>query len=244
MSRIIELGQSDFVRVNVSNSYNEAVAFEVKLAKDLTIAQLKNKLEILTGGAAATMKVVLYKGDKCIATLDNNDVQFGFYANCDGLRLHVIDSFASFNLDNAPVEKFELTPAQYEERTDSVRSYLKQNKLGKYNEKEMAQAEEKRRQHAEQVQKQAGLCTLAARCEVAVPGNPRRRGTIRYVGELKGKTGVFVGVEYDEPLGKNNGSIAGETYFKCEPNYGGFVSPLSVTVGAFPKEDFNLDDEL
>jgi len=41
MSHIVESGKSDFVKVNVSNSHNDAVAFEVKFAKDLTVAQLK-----------------------------------------------------------------------------------------------------------------------------------------------------------------------------------------------------------
>lgn len=42
--------------------------------------------------------------------------------------------------------------------------------------------------------------------EVEVKGFPPRRGTIRYNGPLVGKAGVFIGVEYDEPLGKNDGS--------------------------------------
>jgi len=41
MSHIVESGKSDFVKANVSNSHNDAVAFEVKFAKDLTVAQLK-----------------------------------------------------------------------------------------------------------------------------------------------------------------------------------------------------------
>ncbi|KAH8389263.1 hypothetical protein KR200_007068 [Drosophila serrata] len=244
MALITEPGKSDFIVANVSNSHNDAVAFQVKFAKDLTVAQLKSKLEILTGGCAGTMKVEVYKGDTCLSTLDNNDALLGYYANSDGLRLHVIDSFASFCFDSAAVEKFELTKDQYEQRTDSVRNYLKQNRLGKYNEEEMQQAEEKRRLQAEEIQKRAELCVIGARCEVTVPGNPTRRGTIRYNGQLEGKNGHFIGIEYDEPLGKNNGSVAGKAYFSCAPNYGGFVSPLSVTVGDFPREDFNLDDEL
>ncbi|XP_068144736.1 tubulin-folding cofactor B [Drosophila tropicalis] len=242
MSELID--KSDFIRANVSNSNNDAVAFEMKFAKDLKVSQLKNKLEILTGGSAATMRVELYEGKNRLATLDNDDAQIGFYINSDGLRLHVIDSFLTLSFDNNAVEKFELTNDQYEQRKDSVRYYLKQNRLGKFNEEEMRQMEEKRREHADELQRRAELCVVNARCEVSVPGNPRRRGTIKYNGSLDGKTGIFIGVEYDEPLGKNNGSINGKVYFKCGPNYGGFVSPLSVEVGDFPPEDVNLDDEL
>jgi len=39
-------------------------------------------------------------------------------------------------------------------------------------------------------------------------------------------------------------SFGGKAYFSCAPNYGGFVSPLSVTVGDFPPEEFNIDDEI
>lgn len=39
-----------------------------------------------------------------------------------------------------------------------------------------------------------------------VKGFPQRRGTVRYYGPLVGKNGMFVGVEYDEPLGKNDGT--------------------------------------
>lgn len=41
--------------------------------------------------------------------------------------------------------------------------------------------------------------------QVIVEGNPIRRGTVMYNGPLEGKSGIFIGVQYDEPLGKNNG---------------------------------------
>jgi len=33
---------------------------------------------------------------------------------------------------------------------------------------------------------------------------------------------------YDQPVGKNDGSIDGQRYFTCEPNHGAFVNPKCV----------------
>jgi hypothetical protein len=66
-----------------------------------------------------------------------------------------------------------------------------------------------------------------------------------FLGSTEFQPGIWIGIEYDEPLGKNNGTVQGVEYFKCGPNYGAFVRPTKVTVGDFPEEDlFNTDDEL
>lgn len=48
---------------------------------------------------------------------------------------------------------------------------------------------------------------VGARCEVAsAEAGLSKRGTVRFVGNTNFSKGVWVGVEYDEPFGKNDGS--------------------------------------
>ncbi|GLB37166.1 hypothetical protein LshimejAT787_0402170 [Lyophyllum shimeji] len=68
-------------------------------------------------------------------------------------------------------------------------------------------------------------------------------GTLRYVGGIEGKLGVWAGVELSGGFtgkGKNNGSVNGIQYFSCPDNCGVFVamtklSPPTVGVGAAPR---------
>ena len=55
-----------------------------------------------------------------------------------------------------------------------------------------------------------------------------RQGTVRYFGPTKFSAGDWVGLEMDEPVGKNNGTVKGEPYFKCGEQHGLFVRPRSI----------------
>lgn len=50
-----------------------------------------------------------------------------------------------------------------------------------------------------------------------------RTGILRYLGETGFAKGVWCGVELQEPVGKNDGAVAGTRYFQCEPKYGLFA---------------------
>jgi len=59
----------------------------------------------------------------------------------------------------------------------------------------------------------AAHMAVGNRCEVN-PGG--KRGEVRYIGKVPAAApGWWVGVQYDEPVGKNNGSIMGQRYFEC-----------------------------
>lgn len=53
-------------------------------------------------------------------------------------------------------------------------------------------------------------------------------GTIRYYGRTQFAPGVWVGVELTQPVGKNDGSVGGISYFLCPPNHGIFVRESKV----------------
>lgn len=86
---------------------------------------------------------------------------------------------------------------------------------------------------------------LGDRCEVETDSGFARRGAIRFIGATEFKQGLWIGVEYDEPVGKNDGMVDGVRYFSCRPKCGAFLRPNKVKVGDYPEEDlFDGLDEM
>uniref|UniRef100_A0A8C5Q1B4 Tubulin folding cofactor B n=1 Tax=Leptobrachium leishanense TaxID=445787 RepID=A0A8C5Q1B4_9ANUR len=208
----------------------------------------KCKLELVVGSPASCMDLQLFSTDNVfLQNLDQDDALLGSYPVDNGCRIHVIDKsgarIGEFE-DLSGVEKFEISKESYEKRTDSVRSFMKKNKIGKFNEEEMAQITAENARKLEEERVAADSITSGARCEVRVIGQPTKRGTVMYVGRTDFKPGYWVGVQYDEPFGKNDGSVGSKRYFTCSPKYGAFVKPQHVSVGDYPEEDYSLDDEM
>eukprot|EP00127_Corallochytrium_limacisporum_P006564 Clim_evm36s230 gene=Clim_evmTU36s230 len=232
-----------FVTTNVSQMQAQK-RFDLAMA----IADLKARLELMTGVAPGQMRLQLFdSSDKLVTALTDDDASLGSTGIENGYRLHVIDENPASTLgeydDVSRVKKYEMADEEYDQKSDSVRNWMRTNKLGKYSESPEAIEERKKKEDLQGFE-EAQVMKLGDRCEVRVDGQMARRGTIRFVGKTHFKPGFWVGVEYDEPMGKNDGSKDGKMYFKCGKNYGAFVRPANVEVGDYPELGFDDEDEI
>ncbi|KAI0692487.1 CAP Gly-rich domain-containing protein [Cytidiella melzeri] len=210
-----------------------------------TVEQLKNKLELITGIPVGNQQISLFNHENNIepvASLSDDSRPLGFYSVRDYQVLKVFDtnpsvSFTGQLTDTSQVDKFELTDEAYAQRQDTVLAYKQRHRIGRFAEADKAPSPKP----ASQVD-----IPIGSRCEVETTETDfHKRGTVRFVGQTKfgNGEGVWVGVEYDEPIGKNDGSVLGERYFTCKPKCGVFVRPERVTIGDFPVEEIDFDDE-
>lgn len=142
-------------------------------------------------------------------------------------------------IDTSLVDKFELTQEEYEKRQDTVLPQLKARHIGRF-----APATS-----SEPVHKAAAQHAVGARCQL--DESSERRGTIRFVCPTDfgvqgkgGEGGDWIGIELDEPTGKNDGEVAGKRYFQCRQGHGVFIRPERVLVGDYPElDEFASDQE-
>ena len=138
-----------------------------------------------------------------------------------------------------------LPEEEYEKKTDSVLQWKKTQKLGRFDPNAPSHEQAKVAALAAEVELRG--IAVGRRCRVGA--DDTRRGEIRYVGdvaEIPGGVGAWVGVELDEPVGKNDGSIGGTRYWGSDGAAAGlkrgvFVRPERVEVGEFPVLD-DLED--
>ena len=144
--------------------------------------------------------------------------------------------------DTSGVEKYVMPEDEYAKKSDSVLAWKKAQKLGRFDPDAPSHAEAKIAAFAQEVSERG--IAVGKRCRVG--GDDARRGEVKYVGdvqEIPGFIGAWVGVQLDEPVGKNDGSIAGTRYWgeESEVKRGVFVRPERVEVGDFPVLD-DLED--
>lgn len=257
------------VRLVVTHSNLQAKFMDIRLDLHMTIDAVKRKMCFHCGTPPSAQALQLKdERGRVVAALQDDSRKLGFYSPRDGFILHIVDtdptsiSANGWLEDVSKVEKYVMSDEAYAERDNTYRKYKEARLAADPTwtlQKEMAarktasaglpqagppaqqqQALDEQHQAAE-----AAAIQVGSRCEV----DGGKRGTVHYVGHVEGlPLGHWVGVQYDEPVGKNDGSIKGRRYFECSPGYGGFVRPCLVRTGDFPPfdEDFSFDsgDEL
>lgn len=99
--------------------------------------------------------------------------------------------------DVSQVEKYDMTDEEYKNRSDTVLAYKKANEIGRFSK---AAAEAEKEPLPEHIK-------VNDRCKIhpSTTGEIERLGHVRYVGKTSFSPGNWIGVELDEPVGKNDG---------------------------------------
>ena len=212
---------------HVQISAGPGVQTKLEMSGSTTIQSLRPRLYAMTGFSQESMKFRVNGVPVEDDTVPIADLVSGNIVNLD---VSGKSEFGDLN-DTSGVAKFEITDEDYDQRKGTIRELKR--KMG------IAVKGEVKETPPEGIE-------VGQRCEAELADKSKRRGEVKYVGKVDGTTGFWVGIELDEPWGKNNGSLKGKKYFSCEDNYGVFVRPGKVEVGDFPEIDWEaeLADEM
>ncbi|GMH32760.1 hypothetical protein BSKO_00594 [Bryopsis sp. KO-2023] len=238
-------GRGDgYVSLNVTHSNLAAQFPEIKFGLKSTVGQLKAQLSMRCGTAESSMKLVLKDhSEATVAELSDDSMPLAMYSPHDGFIIHIVDldptsaSAGGWLEDLSKVEKYVMADEDYASRDNTFRQFRKNLEASGTIPSRQPSSASHSIDHV----------TVGERCLVE-PGE--KRGEVRYVGEVEGlASGAWVGVAYDEPLGKNDGTCKGIPYFQCEQGYGSFVRPGKVSCGDYPPvdpfdDDFDSPDEI
>ncbi|VEU21439.1 DEKNAAC102420 [Brettanomyces naardenensis] len=237
---------------------SDLTSSERRLSPDWTVEYFKHRVELITGIPPEFQKIWIYRTNQSNDRheLDNSlDVKTTHLDDLNispSTRIHVENTSSDpdllelqkelleSNSSNGGEELFKLNEQRYDELPNTVKKWKKESKLGRYDPKFREQKEKLLRESDEI----ADNISVDDRCKLSNKSSSSfRLGTVRYVGKIPeiNDEGTWVGVELDEPFGKNDGSIKGKRYFTCRQNYGSFVRPFVVETGDFPPETLNLD---
>jgi tubulin-folding cofactor B len=205
-------------------------SIEKRWSLSLTIGEIKNSLYLVLGADPAHLDMYLmHTQSGQIVRMAPDSAQFGDFnpQPYDLVQVYGTRSASAlaYEQDDGSVPVYTLSDEQYLNRHDNARAFI-------------ANARQRKQVHDpkdKEKEKEVDI-VVGSRCEV-VGG---KRGQVAYVGQVEGKSGLWVGVRLDEPLGKNDGSVGGRKYFDAREKYGLFVAPGNIIVGDFP--EFNDDD--
>ncbi|XP_027360769.1 tubulin-folding cofactor B [Abrus precatorius] len=241
-SSLQKIESDDSVLLRVTHSNLKSFNSDIRFSLQLTVEAVKEKIWKKCGTSVNSMQLELYDdARKKIADLTDNSKPLGFYSPLPGFRLHVIDldpssvTSGGWLEDTSLVEKYKISEEAYNKRKDTFRKYKEKltSEIPSTVEAKMSDT---------YMEELCANIKVGSRCEVE-PGE--KRGVVKFVGRAESLgPGFWVGVQYDEPLGKHDGMVKGVRYFECLPSHGGMVRPDKVQVGDYPERDPFEEDEI
>ncbi|KAJ8760162.1 hypothetical protein K2173_011018 [Erythroxylum novogranatense] len=242
MGSRLQIEADDSVLLRVTHSNLKTFSADIRFSLQSSVESVKEKLWKKCGTSVNSMSLELYDDAKNkVADLIDNSRPLGFYSPLDGFRLHIIDldpssvTSGGWLEDTSLVEKYTISEEDYVKRDGTFRKF--KEKIASQN---PSAFEPKIKDNYME-----DLCAnikVGDRCEVE-PG--AKRGVVKYVGRAESiAPGFWVGVQYDEPLGKHDGIVKGTRYFECPPLHGAMVRPDKVKVGDYPERDPFEEEEI
>ncbi|KAI4341232.1 hypothetical protein MLD38_025980 [Melastoma candidum] len=230
------------VLLRVTHSNLKTLSTDLRFSLQTTVESVKEKLWKKCGTSVESMSLELYDdAGSRVCSLDDGSRPLGFYSPFDGYRLHIIDLDPSsvtkggWLEDTSLVNKYTISEEAYDKLDGTFRKFKES----------MASQNPSTFEPKITDNYMEELCSnikVGDRCEVE-PG--AKRGVVKFVGRGASLApGFWVGVQYDEPLGKHDGMAKGTRYFECPPLHGAMVRPDKVKVGDYPERDIFEDDEI
>ncbi|XP_073117786.1 tubulin-folding cofactor B [Elaeis guineensis] len=242
MASRLQLPSDDSVDLVVTHSNIKSFSAQVRLSLQTMVESAKEKLWRKCGTSVDLMCLELYDdaGSK-VCDLNDNLRPLGFYSPQNGYRLHIIDldpssvSSGGWLDDTSLVEKYKISEEAYNKLDCNFR---------KFKEKMISQNPPSGESKLPDGYME-DLCAnikVGDGCEVE-PGG--KRGVVKFVGQAEALgPGFWVGIQYDEPLGKHDGMVKGIRYFQCLPQHGAILRPDKVKVGDYPERDPFDEEEI
>lgn len=246
----------DTVAIIMTHSNLPTKHLDLRFDLHATVADMKERFRLHIGTPVDHQKLMHLRGERNMGELSDNSRMLGYYRIESGDVIHIVDtdpyslSRGGGLTDVSLVEKYRMSDETYEQRRGTVREFIRDQRKkdptyklppkGGSNQGFVSMKKEDNNGPPPGPESVSGI-EVGMRCEV-MPG--ARRGVVRFVGEIESlKSGHWVGVQFDEPVGKSNGTVKGVKIFECPEHYGGFVRGDKVSVGDFPEIDLMDEDE-
>lgn len=235
----------DTLLLNVHHSnLKQTRLAELRFDRTSSVAAVKQRLYLHTGTPPAAMQLFLC--DPLTHTVKRKLLADHMsLAECDahsGDSLLIVDedpfSVSAHGAleDLSLVPKYEMSDDVYDAKPNTYRRFKQQMRTKQPRWSMSAELRSRQPQFAQDYAQQPPPIRVGDRVQVTPGAN---RGVVKFVGtDLAAlPRGWWVGVVYDEPVGKNDGEVKGVRYFEAAPNFGALVRPSSVQTGHFPPLD-------